>query len=155
MGLQRVRHDWAAFTFRFGLGVTKLLERRKWSRSVVSGSLWPHGLYPIKLVSLWNFQATVWEKVAISFSRGSSRPRIEPGSLALWADAWPSEPTRENQTDRIKNINWISNQYDSISKLIFNTGHLYAELWPELYCLGRIAWLPYGPLPGFSFHEIL
>ena len=38
------------------------------------------------------FQPKVLEWIAISFSRGSSRPRIEPGSPALQADALLSEP---------------------------------------------------------------
>ena len=47
----------------------------KWNHSVVSNSLWPHGLEPTRLVRPWNFQARVLEWVAISFSRGSSWPR--------------------------------------------------------------------------------
>ena len=38
------------------------------------------------------FQARVLEWVAVSFSRGSSHPGIEPGSSTLQADALPSEP---------------------------------------------------------------
>ena len=58
-------------------------KERKWSRSVVSDSLWPHGLY--RLFRPWDFpgkntgvgchgifQARILEWVAISFSRGSS-----------------------------------------------------------------------------------
>ena len=41
------------------------------------------------------FQARVLEWVAISFSRGSSDPEIEPRSPALQADALPSEPTEK------------------------------------------------------------
>ena len=37
-------------------------------------------------------QARFLEWVAISFSRGSSDPGIEPGSPALQADSLPSEP---------------------------------------------------------------
>ena len=37
------------------------------------------------------FQARIPEWVAISFSRGSSQPRMEPRSPALQADALPSE----------------------------------------------------------------
>ena len=37
-------------------------------------------------------QARILEWVAISFSRGSSRPRIKPGSPTSQADALPSEP---------------------------------------------------------------
>ena len=38
------------------------------------------------------FQARVLKWVAISFSRGSPNPGIEPGSPSLQADALPSEP---------------------------------------------------------------
>ena len=37
------------------------------------------------------FQARILEWVAIYFSRGSSQPRMEPGSPALEVDALPSE----------------------------------------------------------------
>ena len=37
-------------------------------------------------------QARILKWIAISFSRGSSQPGIEPGSPALQADALPSEP---------------------------------------------------------------
>ena len=37
-------------------------------------------------------QARILERVAISFSRGSSQPRIKPGSPALQADSLLSEP---------------------------------------------------------------
>ena len=45
------------------------------SHSVISNSLWPHGLQPARL--LWHriLQARILEWVAISFSRGSSWPR--------------------------------------------------------------------------------
>ena len=37
-------------------------------------------------------QARILEWAAISFSRGTSQPRIEPGSPTLQADSLPSEP---------------------------------------------------------------
>ena len=43
------------------------------SHSTMSNSLWPCGLKPARL--LWIFQARILERVAISFSRGSSWPR--------------------------------------------------------------------------------
>ena len=43
-------------------------------------------------VEFFRLQARVLEWVAISFYRGSSRPGIEPRSLALQAEAVPSEP---------------------------------------------------------------
>ena len=48
----------------------------KWSHSVVSDSLRPHGLYSPPGSSIHRiFQARVLERVVISFSRGSSQPR--------------------------------------------------------------------------------
>ena len=38
-------------------------------------------------------QASVLERIANSFSRGSARTRIKPGSSTLQADSLPSEPT--------------------------------------------------------------
>ena len=38
------------------------------------------------------FQARILEWVAISFSKGSSGPRVKPGSPALWTDSLLSEP---------------------------------------------------------------
>jgi len=40
-------------------------------------------------------QARILEWVAISFSRGSFQPRMEPQYPALEADSWPSEPPRK------------------------------------------------------------
>ena len=49
---------------------------RKWSRVVMSDSLWPHGLYRLPGSPVHGiFQARVLEWVAISFSRGSFWPR--------------------------------------------------------------------------------
>ena len=70
----------------------RLRKRKKWCRLVMSSSLQPHGLYSIPGSSIYGiFQARVLEWVAISFSRGSSRTRIEPGSPTLQTDALPSE----------------------------------------------------------------
>ena len=41
------------------------------------------------------FQARILEWVAISFSRASSQPMIEPGSPALQADSLTAEPPRK------------------------------------------------------------
>ena len=57
--------------------VESLLEKTVWvsdSHSVMSDSLWPHGLYPTMLLCLWNPPFSR-EWVAIPFSRGSFWPR--------------------------------------------------------------------------------
>ena len=61
--------------------------KRKWSRSVVSDSLWPHGLY-----SPWNSPGQNTRVGRLSLLRGSSQPRaqiqvscIAGGFLTSWA----------------------------------------------------------------------
>ena len=62
------------------------------NHSVISNSLQPHGLYSLPGSSVHGIlQARILEWIAISFSRVSSQPRIEPRSHALQADALPSE----------------------------------------------------------------
>ena len=53
------------------------LSERKWSRSDVSNSLGPRGLCSLPGFSVHGIlQARILEWVTISFSRGSSRPRV-------------------------------------------------------------------------------
>ena len=61
--------------FLFRIAMTWMLVKRKWSHSVVSDSLWPHGLYPTRLLLPWDFPGKILEWVAISFSRRSSLSR--------------------------------------------------------------------------------
>ena len=61
------------------------------SHSVVSDSLQPRDYSPPGS-SVHYKQARILEWVVIPFSRGSSKPGIEPGSPALQADSLPSEP---------------------------------------------------------------
>ena len=67
------------------------------SRSVVSYSLWFHGLKPTRLFCPWNSSDRIPKWVAISFSRGSSQPWdrtqvscIAGGFFTIWAtrEAW-------------------------------------------------------------------
>ena len=51
----------------------------------------PHGLQPTRLLCPWIFQASVLERIAISFSRGLPDPGIEPWSPALQADSLTTE----------------------------------------------------------------
>ena len=68
------------------------------SYSVVPNSWRPNGLYPARLLCLWDFSGKKTRWVAFVFSRGSSHPGIEPTSLA-WADGFfttdpPGKPIR-------------------------------------------------------------
>ena len=64
--------------------------------SVTSDSLWPHGLWPTRLLCPWLHaisQARL-EQVAISFSRGSSQPsnRIRISCIACFDSSFVTEP---------------------------------------------------------------
>ena len=64
-------------------------ESEKWSRSVMSNSSDPMDCSPPGSSVHGIFQARILERVAISFSRESSRSGIEPSSPALQADLPP------------------------------------------------------------------
>ena len=72
--------------------MTESLEVKKKSesetRSVVSDSFRPHGLYIVHRI----LQARILEWVAYPFSRGSSNPEIKPRSPALQEDSLAAEP---------------------------------------------------------------
>ena len=60
----------------------------QFSHSVVSDSLWPHGLH-----SPWNSPGQNTGVGSLSLLQGIfSNPEIEPWSPALWADCLPAEP---------------------------------------------------------------
>ena len=72
-------------------------------------------------------QARIREWVAITFSRGSSWLRIEPGSPALLADSLPSEPQEHDKglkehsvqselSMRVADITWVVREGNSLRK---------------------------------------
>ena len=61
--LQARTLEWAAFPSPMHES-----EKWKWSRSVVSGSLWPHGLQPTRLLRSWDFPGERTGVGAIAFS---------------------------------------------------------------------------------------
>ena len=67
---------------------TEVTKSEHESRSVVSNSLWPYGLY-----SSWNsLGQNFLEWVAFPFSRGSSQPRDRTRSPTLQVESLPAEP---------------------------------------------------------------
>ena len=62
LGLSRQEH-WSGLPFPSQMHEN---EKSKWSRSVMSDSLQPHGLQPTRLLRPWIFQARVLEWVAIA-----------------------------------------------------------------------------------------
>ena len=83
-------------------------KRWKWSRSVMSDSLQPHGLKLTRLLHPWDSQARILEWVAFPFSRGSSQPR----SPTLQAYSLLSEPPGKPKNYHYKN-NFFSSSLSS------------------------------------------
>ena len=79
-------------------------EKWKWSRSVMSDSLQPHGLQPTTFLRPWNSPGKNMEWGASPFSRESSQPGIEPTSPAEQADSLLSEPPGKSITYKKCNI---------------------------------------------------
>ena len=63
------------------------------SHSVVSNSLWPHGLHPARFLCPWESPEKILEWVAIPFSRESSQPRDWTQASHIAGRFFPSECT--------------------------------------------------------------
>ena len=72
----------------------------KWSRSDVSDSLRPRGLWPIGSSIHGILQARILEWVAISFSRGSPRPRDQTQVSRIAGRCFKLWATREAQSEK-------------------------------------------------------
>ena len=69
------------------------------SRSVVSNSLWLYGLWPARLLCLWeSFRQEYWSGLPCPPPGHLPNPGIEPRSPALQADALTSEPPGKPKT---------------------------------------------------------
>ena len=70
------------------------------SRSVVSDSLWPHGLQPTRLLCPWGFsRQEYWSGLPCPPPGDLPNPGIEPRSSALQVDSLPSEPPGKSNND--------------------------------------------------------
>ena len=86
------RNKQAPFNSREFCGTLWLL---RGSRSVMSDSLRPHGLQPTRLLHPWDSPGKSTGVGCHFLLQGDvSDPGIKPGSLALQADALPSEPPK-------------------------------------------------------------
>ena len=60
--------------------------------SVMSNSLQPHGLQPVRLLCPWDSSGKNTGKVPFPSPEDLPDPGIEPGCLVLQVDSLPSEP---------------------------------------------------------------
>ena len=72
---------------------TNTCKEREWSHSVVSDSLWPHGLSPNQAPPSMEFsKQEYWSGLPFPSPGDCPDLAIEPGSPILQADTLPSEP---------------------------------------------------------------
>ena len=77
------------------------------SHSLVSDSLWPHGLWPDRLLCPWRFSRQEYcNGLSIPSPGDLSNPGTNPRSPALWADSLSSEPPRKPL-----HVNYMSIKY--------------------------------------------
>ena len=112
------------------------------SHSVVSDSLWPHGLYHEIL------QARILEWVAFPFSRGILQtPGMEPSSPALRVDSLPAEPPGKPKNTGVGSLSllqWIFRTQGSNQCLLLCRQFLY-QLSPQ--GSSEIRWVTLKYLP--------
>ena len=108
------------------------IESESESRSVMSDSLQPHGLY-----SPWNSPGQNTVVGGLSFSRGSSQPRSpKPTSPALQVDSSPSEPPAKPKNTGVGSL--------SLFQRIFLTQE---SNWGLLHCRWILYQLSYQGSP--------
>ena len=95
------------------------------SRSVMSDSFRPHGLYSRRLLCPWGFSRQEYRR-RLPFSPSGDLPnsRIEPRSPTLQADSLPTEPPRKHHKSLVTSLTLSPPQSLSSS-----------------YCLGHPAFL--------------
>ena len=77
------------------------------SRSVVSSSLQPHELKPIRLLSPWNFPGQTTGVGSHSLLQGSSQPRDRTQVSHLQADSLPAEPQGKPKNTRVGSLSFL------------------------------------------------
>ena len=80
------------------MGITVVFESE--SCSVVSDSLWLHGLQPARIFS----RPEYWSGQPFSFPGDLPKPGIEPRSPALQADSLPAEPQGKPSQFKLRNM---------------------------------------------------
>ena len=93
------------------------------SRSVVSNSLQPHGLY-----SPWNSPVQNTGVSSFPFSRGSSQPRDQTQASHTAGDSWPAEPQRKTKNTGVGSLSllqWICLTQESNQGLLHCMWILY------------------------------
>ena len=82
------------------------------SHSVMSSSLWPHGLQPARLLCSWGFsRQEYWSGLPCPPPGDLPNPGIEPRSPALQADSWPSELPGRSKNTRVGSLSLLQGNF--------------------------------------------
>ena len=103
------------------------------SCSVIPDSLWLYGLKPVSILCPWDFPGKNTGLVAISSSRGSSNPRIEPVSPSLAGRFFTSEPPESPS-----NIQWTTTCH---GQFILSTYHSWIQWTKPVQINSRLSWI--------------
>ena len=95
---------------------TSHYENESVDHSVMSNSLWPHGLWPPSVLCPWNFPGKNTGVVAIPSPGDLLDPGIEPGSSALQADYLPSQRPGKPTSSLFVYIKPLSSQLQACTK---------------------------------------
>ena len=119
LGLQRVGHDWVT---SLSLSHDSLSESE--GRSVLSDSLWPHGLY-----SPWKSPGQeYWSGYPFPSPGNLPNPEVEPRSPPLLADSLPAEPQGKPKNTGVSSVSllqWIFPTQESNQGLLLCRRVLY------------------------------
>ena len=95
------------------------------SRLVVSHPLWPHGLYPARLLCPWGFsRQEYWSGLPCPPQGDLLNPRIEPWSPALQAVSLPSEPPGKPKNTELGILSLLPGNFPTQES---NQGLLYSR----------------------------
>ena len=149
--------------------IRKLSEWVSQSCSVVSDSLWTHGLQPAKLLRPWGFsRQEYWSGLPCPPPSDLPNTGIEPRSPALQVDALPSEPPGKTVRKLLSGLNSSCILQFIIDSLkidiwwVWTKGTDYwANIWagPESvlhsWFLNTFLSLAYEPLGDISFLKLM
>ena len=101
--------------------------------SVVSDSLWPHGLWPIRLFCPWILQTRILRGLSVPSPGDLLDPMMEPRSHAFQGDSLPSEPPGKPWLVTINlfsmSVNLFLALWISLVVSCFQTPHAGDSLW--------------------------
>ena len=124
---------------KYTKNLTVLMSRSVLSCSVMSDSLWSHGLYPARLPCPWGFsRQEYWSGLPCPPPGNLPNPGIQPRSPALQADSLPSEPPEKPKNTGVGSLSLLQGIFSGIeSSIVHWRWILYQVNYQGSPCLGH------------------